>query len=77
MPHEERMVQNNSNAPGYQTLVEEGGTAYIGVNHIYLPHNPPNSRILELQLGAVSAELERLSSEKSEEIDVKLEEIRD
>jgi hypothetical protein len=77
MPHEERMVQNNSNAPGYQTLVEEGGTAYIGVNHIYLPHNPPNSRILELQLGAVSAELERLSSEKSEEIDVKLEEIRE
>ena len=75
----ERMVQYNSDdAQGYQAIVQSGGTAYIGGNHIHIPQRQNNSRILELQLATVSAELERISSDLSEEIDTtKLKEIRE
>lgn len=76
-PQSEKMVQYNSDdTQGYQTTVQPGGTAYIGNTHIHISQSQNTSRILELHLATVSAELERISSDLSEEIDTtKLKEI--
>jgi len=79
IPRDEQMVRHNSDyAQSYQTVVQPGGTAYIGVTHIHAPQSQNNPRILELQLATVSAGLEHISSDFSEEIGAnKLEEIRE
>ena len=76
---DKQMRQDDSDyAQGYQTIVEPGATAYIGGTHFHPPQSQSTSRIVELQLATVSAELERISSDFSEEIDTnKLEEIRE
>jgi nucleoside phosphorylase len=73
---EAQMIQTNSTPHNYQTKVERGGTAYIGTNYIYSPQNS-NSRHLELQLTAISNELEKVSADFSEEIESKLDKIRE
>jgi nucleoside phosphorylase len=78
-PQAEQMVQYNSDyTQAYQAVIQSGGTAYIGGTHFHTPPNQNTSRILELQLATVSAELERVSSDFSKEIDAnKLQEIRE
>lgn len=77
-PQAEQTAQYNSDyAQGYQTVVESGGTAYIGGTHIYNTPNRADSRDLKLQLVSVTSELKRVSSDFSKEISIKLEEIRE
>ena len=77
LPQPEQINQYNSDyTQANQTIVHSGGTAYVGVNYINDPLNPISSRGLNLQLASLTSKLESISSDLSNEISVKLEEIR-